>query len=817
MKVLKFGGTSITGIRGIQRVGKIIENKDECAAVVVSAFAGVTDILLEIGHLAREGDESYKPLLEDLKKKHYSVCENLFDELEKKAEKDLEKTFEDVENIINGVCLLREYSKRTSDLLVSYGEKLSAKILVWYLNKQDISAEFLDSGEIIFTDNIYGNANINFDKSEKAIQEKIKQQNGLPIIPGFTGKTSDGQVTTLGRGGSDLSATFIGSCLGVDEIQIWTDVDGFMSADPNKVPDAFSLTSLSYDEALELSYFGAEVLLPPAIQPAREENIPIKIKNTFNKDFPGTIISDETEPLKNFAKGITSIDNISILSISGSGMIGERGISARVFNTLADANINVVLISQASSEQSICVGIPPESAQKAQAELEKEFRSEIQAKRVDSITVEENYSIIAVVGEKMKKTPGVAGRLFSSFGENNINVVAIAQGSSELNISAVICKEDEIRALRAIHEEFFSKKTTVNIILVGTGTIGSELLNQIEENSERLLEEQDLDIRIVGMADINKMLVEPEGIPLSNWKEKLMNSDTASDIPRLIDIISGINLTDCIFVDCTASKAVSDLYEKALEQKMSVVAANKIANTGSYERYANLKQLTADKNVHYLYETNAGAGLPIIDTLNNLKNSGDRIVKIEAILSGTISYIFNEFESGKKFSEIVKKAKKLGYTEPDPRDDLNGKDFARKLLLLSRELGEEMEMEDLKIEELLPERCFEPDSIEGFYEELETLDDKFDQLIKEAESEDKVLRYIATYARGEASIELKKVGSDHPFYSMEGSDNIISIKTSRYKNPLVIKGAGAGAQVTAAGVLADIFRIANSVKKRRSF
>lgn len=817
MKVLKFGGTSVAGTKQIKNVSEIIRNTQDCQVVVVSALGGVTDNLLDAGKLAEDGDRTYERVLENLANRHRIVCNNLLDNPENQIQKEITRIFTQLDSIANGVFLLRELTPRTIDLLVSFGEKLSAKILTAYLNKIGTSAEYLDSHEIIITNDIHNGANINLELSSKAIREKIDFNSTIKVIPGYTGKTISGKTTTLGRGGSDLTATFVGSVIGADEIQIWTDVDGFMSADPGKVPGSFSLTSLSYDEALELSYFGARVLLSPAIQPARDKNVPIRIKNTFNRDFPGTVISDESVPLKNFAKGITSIDEIALITIKGSGMVGVKGISARVFSTLAAANINVILISQASSEQSICVAISPYAAEKAKQALTEEFNLEIQTKMVDSIIIENNYSVIAVIGEKMKKTPGVAGRIFNSLGEKRVNVVAIAQGSSELNISVVIKRQDEVRALRAIHDEFFSEQTIVNIIQVGVGVIGRELLAQIEDTQNKLIQEQNLNIRVIGIANSKKMILDPEGIDLNNWEQQLQDRKSESDIPGLINTVNNINLTDCVFVDCTASEKISELYGTALKKRISVVTANKIANTGPYQVYKKLNKLSDKYNVHYLYETTAGAGLPIIDTVKNLLDSGDKILKLEAILSGTISYIFNSFTSDKKFSQVVREAKKLGFTEPDPRDDLNGKDFARKLLLLCREFGEEIEMDDIKLEKLIPDSCLEAGSVEEFFQELEKQDDKFAKMARQAENKQKSIRYIASYENGEASIVLKEVSGDHPFYHLKGTDNIISIKTARYENPLVIKGAGAGAQVTAAGLLADILKIGVAAKKRRIF
>ena len=816
MRVLKFGGTSIADAAGVQQISEILGSYED-AIVVVSAFGGVTDKLKEAGIMAEKADARYKDMLDAISERHMKAVRELAISREDERICEIERFHEELNKILEGVFLIREFSKRTSDLVLSFGERISARILTAYLKKIGRSAGYLDPSEIIITDDSFTRATIDFQQSSGLIRDRLSGKEGIMVVPGFIGSTEEGLTTTLGRGGSDLSATYIGSVIKAEEVQIWTDVNGFMTADPGKVSEAFSVEKLSYEEALELSYFGAKVLLPPAIRPAKEADVPILIKNTINRGFKGTMITGEGVKLKNFAKGITSIDNISLIVISGSGMVGVRGISARIFKTLADNNINAILISQASSEQSVCVAIEPELTDLARKKLLEEFKLEIDARMIDSISSERDLSIIAVVGDQMKQRPGVAGRLFNAFGEKGINVVAIAQGASELNISVVVSRDDERKALNVLHEAFFSEKTVLNVILAGVGLIGSELLEQIKANQQRLKAEQNLEIRVIALFNSRKILYNKKGIDLENWKEELEDSGQVPAYEDLIRFIDSKEIINNVFVDCTASEEVASLYEGFMKNRVSVVAANKIANTEPIETFRRLNRLANQYSVHYLYETNAGAGLPIIDTLRNLRESGDRITKIEAILSGTISFIFNSCDPETPLSQVVREAKEKGYTEPDPRTDLSGKDFARKLLLLSREIGEEMEYDDIEINPLLPERCMEAEGVEAFFRELEQYDAEFADKLKKAEENGQSLRWIGVYEDSRARIELKAIGSDHPFYKLAGSDNVVSIKTRRYENPLVIQGAGAGAGVTAAGVMADIFRVATAIKKRWTF
>lgn len=814
MKVMKFGGTSLSDADGIQRVAQIImEEKGD--VIICSAFSGITNDLINSGERAANGDQSYKKLYNNIVQRHQRTIERLSLDHDYELIIQIDEIHKELEKMLEGVFLIREFSRRTRDLVMSFGEKVSSRLLTSYLKANHKQAEFCDSYHLIYTDGVFGNARINPERSSKKIMEVLTSEDkSVKIVPGFTGRTENGVITTLGRGGSDLTATFIGSVLRAEEVQIWTDVYGFMSADPNKVKDAFSLDVLSYDEALELSYFGAKVLLPHSIRPAKEKGVPIVIKNTFDQTFKGTRVSKATVPLKDFAKGITSIDSVSLINIKGTGMIGVRGISARIFRTLAENDINAILISQASSEQSVCVAVQPDVTLTACNSLRKEFQLEMMTKRIDEIEVDTNLSIVAVVGDKMRNTPGVAGRIFNAFGEKGVNVVAIAQGASELNISIVISNEDEERALNSLHNAFFTKRRVLNLIVAGKGLIGTELIKQLKKTKKTFLEEKGVELRVISILDSKKMLVDSQGISLNDWKEQLIHSDLTSDTRKLLSMLNENNIINTVFIDCTASEKIANSYISLMQNRISLVAANKIANTKPMSVYEELKKTANQYKVHFLYETNAGAGLPIIDTIRNLKDTGDKIQKFEAILSGTISYLFNQLTESGKFSDIVKKARDLGYTEPDPRVDLSGIDFARKILLLVREFGIDMEFEDIRIEPLLSPYTSEDVSLQEFYQRLVGEDERYSQLVQKAKEKGCVIRWIGKYENGRASIKLEWVSNEHPFFTLKGTDNIIAIYTNRYTNPLVIKGAGAGAEVTAGGVMSDVFRIANAMNKR---
>ena len=830
MKILKFGGSSVENPERIRNVINIIlnsqkENKE--IAVIFSAFGGVTDKLIETSALAAKGDERYKKLFSELEKRHLDTVNSLIAvEKQTKVLNHIKNLLKELEALILGVYLVKELSPKTLDAVVSIGEILSAYIISEYL-KEKTDAEFLDARNLIKTDEGFNNAGIDFELSNKNIREyfegknnangnnnrgRDKNANNNPIqcITGFIGATPSGQTTTLGRGGSDYTAAIFAAALDADEIEIWKDVDGVMTADPRKVKKAFSIASMTYKEAMELTHFGAKVIYPKTMAPAMQNNIALRIRNSFNPKFEGTVVSNAEVKNDYPIKGISSITDIALLRVEGPGMIGVSGISMRLFGALARKNISAILITQASSEHSICFAVEPKQASAAKKVLEEEFALEIKANLIDEVIVESELSILAIVGESMRKATGVSGKLFQALGKNGINVIAIAQGSSELNISVVINKADEVKALNVIHDAFFlSGARTVNLFLVGTGLIGSTLLKQIHVHSKFLNEHYSIDVKVVAIGNTKNMKFKEEGINLDDWKQELENA-SAMDISKFVKLMKLANLSNSVFVDCTASDEVVKHYEDILKSSISIVTPNKRASSSKLENYLKLKAAAQKHGVKFLYETNVGGGLPIISTLQDLFYSGDKILKIEAVLSGTLSYIFNNFKGEKKFSETVKKAKELGYTEPDPRDDLNGLDFARKLLILAREAGFMLELDDVSVENILPDACVKAKSVDEFFLELERNETFFEQKKKAAESKGKTLRFIGILENGKARISLVEVDNMHPFYSLSGADNIISFTTQRYlERPLVIRGPGAGAEVTAAGVFADVINTAN--------
>ncbi len=815
MKVLKFGGTSVGSSDSIKKVIEIVADynaQNIHVAIVSSAMSGITNKLMLAGQKASENDESYLDFLKEIEELHFSTIKDL---LRVKNQSHVLATVKmmlnELEDLMHGVFLLKELSLRTTDLLLSFGERLSCYIINSYAKQQGLDTELLDARLLVKTDNRFGKGRVQMDVTVHNIQEYFKAHTQIQVITGFISSTDKNETTTLGRGGSDYTASIFGAALDAEEIEIWTDVDGVLTTDPRHVKKAFSLSEMTYEEAMEMSHFGANVIYPPTLQPAFQKKIPLRIRNTFNRDFSGTLIKSVADSGNYLVRGISSIRNISLVNFQGSGMVGVAGVSSRLFGVLANSDINLILITQASSEHSICFAIDPKDGALAKLVIEEEFSREMELGKIDSVAIEEQLSIIAIIGEKMAHTPGISGRLFNALGKNGVNVAAIAQGSSERNLSIVIAQKDTSKTLNTIHEVFFlSDVKTLNIFIIGVGLIGGTLIDQIASHNQNLEKDHALKINIVGMTNSKKMVFNEDGLSLDNWKDKLNDNDEVSTISGFIDKMVKLNLQNSVFIDCTASPEVVNKYESVLKHSISIATPNKLASSGDLQLFRTLKLVALENDVKFVYETNVGAGLPVITTLNDLKISGDKILKIEGVLSGTLSYIFNSFTTGTKFSEVVKQAKEKGFTEPDPRDDLNGMDVARKILILSREVGLDISLEDVDINNLLPQSCIDAESVDSFFNELENANDYFDELRTEAEKSGKVLRFLAKMDNGSASVGLEAVDQTNPFYALDGSDNMISFTTDRYmERPLVIKGPGAGAEVTAAGVFAEIISISH--------
>ena len=815
MKVLKFGGSSVATperIRGIVDILKGYYAQGEHFTVVFSAFGGVTDSLIEMSRRAAKGDESYGTLFDHFAERHQSAIEELLSgPARAEAAAQMRQSHEVLKNLLYGVFLVREASDRTMDYVLSFGERSSAYIVAQTLRQAGIPAGYLDARKVIKTDRNFSSAKVDFDSTYHLVRQYYAENPEIQIVTGFIASAKGGLTTTLGRGGSDYTASLLAAGLDAERIEIWTDVSGVLTADPRKVKKAFTIPTMTYAEAMEMSHFGAKVIYPPTLQPALQRGIPLYIKNTFEPDFVGTLISKQSDPQGAAVKGISSIGDVALLTLSGSGLFGVPGIAARLFGSLAQGGINVILITQGSSEHSISFAVQPSVAMKARKRVEAEFAYEIERRIVNAVKVERDLSVAAVIGENMRYQPGISGRLFQALGRNGINAVAIAQGSSELNISVVIPREDEAKALNALHEAFFLSDTKeLHLFMVGVGLIGSTLIKQIHNQVESLKESQGLEIKIIGLANTKRMLFEENGIDLENWKSQLAAAESAVDLPVFIGRMKEMNLSNTIFVDNTANEKVATYYESILNESISVSTPNKIATSSSYLQYQRLKAIAARRGVQFLYETNVGAGLPIISTLNDLISSGDRIRKIEGVLSGSLSFIFNSFDGSRPFSEIVGEAKKKGFTEPDPRVDLSGKDVRRKLLILARETGLPFEAENIDIDPILPEALMDAPDAATFFDLLPEYDKYFADLQSKAAKAGKVLRMIARLDDGEATIGLESVGQDSPFYFLSGSDNMIVFTTARYTDrPLVVRGPGAGAEVTAAGVFAEIIKIGN--------
>lgn len=813
MKILKFGGSSVGSKESIKAVLDIVQkayDSQEHPLVVLSAMSGVTNLLTKMAENAAER-LPFEVDVKFLEEKHFAVVKELIAvKYQNPVFTKLKLMLNDLEEILHGVFALKELSAQSKDLIVSFGERFSNYMVSKIMEQYIPDALYIDASHYVKTDSNFGNAHLNEELTNQLVQSlAITHADKLMFVTGFIGSNDKGRVTTLGRGGSDYTAAIFGAVLNAKVIEIWTDVDGMLTADPRIVKKAFSLPVLSYTEAMELSYFGAKVIYPPTMIPAFMKRIPIAIRNTFNPEFEGTFIQFASDCTQYPIKGISSISDIAIINLSGSGMIGKSGFSGRLFTLLAREQINVVLITQSSSEHSITFAVNPVDAERALKLISQEFELELEAGKLVIPEVEDNLSVLAIVGENMKRTPGMSGRLFAALGRNGINVRAIAQGSSEFNISVIIGKDDLGKALNAVHDAFFAElKKTLHVFNLGTGNIGTTLFRQLAEQHDFLLENNDIEVKVVGISNSRKMLFNVAGINLSNWQGELDGFGGIADLSSFLETMKAMNLPNCVFIDNTASKVPATYYEEIFKANISIVTCNKIANSGEYAQYELLHNTARKHGVDFFYETNVGAGLPIVRVLKDLMLSGDRLLKIEAILSGTISYIFNNFVGEASFYDVVKKAQELGYTEPDPRDDLGGIDFMRKMLILARDAGHKLESSDVDLGAILPESCLKANSVAEFYEELQKAEAYFEALKNKAAAENKVIRYIGMLADGKVTISLQMVDEQHPFYALSGSDNIISFTTERYKErPLVVKGPGAGAEVTAGGVFADLVNV----------
>lgn len=812
MKVLKFGGSSVANAQNIEKVFNCIlaDNPEKKKIVVVSALGGITDTLIKCCYFSAEQNNNYSALLDEAEIRHIDAASSLISQDANKIIEYIKNTFLEIREICNGISLLKELSERTKDRVVSFGERLSSQIIYHALASKNIDTAWADSGKLIVTNSNFGNASVDFDETYKRISSWFaKTNNTITIAPGFIASNKNGEVTTLGRGGSDYTAAIFAAALEADCLEIWTDVSGMMTADPRIVPTAKAIKKISYHEAMELSHFGAKIIYPPTIQPVMNKNIPVWVKNTFAPNDVGTLIeSNGNTGSEETVTGITSIGNICLISLEGSGMVGIPGFSKRLFETLANMRINVIFITQSSSEHSICAGIHENDAENAKQAIDDAFQQEILMKKVEPLIVEKGLSIIALVGDKMKSHTGISGKLFSSLGKNGINIRAIAQGSSERNITAVIASTDVAKATNVIHEAFFEKSLKeINLFIAGVGTVGSKLLTQIAQQQTYLLQNRNLKLKVTGIAKSNHYFIDEKGIDLTNWN-KLVNSGTQENIDDFSKAIMEKNLRNSVFADVTASEAVPAIYEQLLKKSISIVACNKIACSSDLTKYKNLKGLANEYNAKFLFETNVGAGLPIIGTINDLIQSGDTIHKMEAVLSGTLNYVFNHYDGSASFASVVRKAQDEGYTEPDPRLDLSGKDVMRKILILARESGIDMNMEDISNSSFLPEECMTGD-VESFYKSLLKNETHFKTLYQAAANNGCKLKFVASCQNGVASVGLKQIDPSHDFYHLYGKDNIVLFFTDRYSNqPLVVKGAGAGADVTAAGVFGDIIRAA---------
>ena len=810
MKVLKFGGTSVGSVKSILSLKDIVEkeSKHQEVVVVVSALGGITDQLLKTSRLALKGDERWKDEFHAMVERHHKMIDTAITDTDDREElfNKVDQLFDQLQSLYYGVYLIHDLSNKTQDAIVSYGERLSSYIVAKLIR----GSKWLDSRKFIKTQDTHGKRSLDSELTYKLVQEAFADLPRISVVGGFISSDRDtNEITNLGRGGSDYTASIIAAALNADMLEIWTDVDGFMTADPRVIKTAYTINELSYIEAMELCNFGAKVIYPPTIYPVCVKNIPIRVKNTFNPSSKGTIIKQKIENDQKPIKGISSISGTTLITITGLSMVGVVGVNRRIFTSLANNGISVFMVSQASSENSTSIGVRDADADEAVNVLNEEFHAEIEDGRMFPMHAESGLATIAIVGENMKHAAGIAGKLFGTLGRSGISVIACAQGASETNISFVVESRYLRKSLNVLHDSFFlSEYKVLNLFICGVGTVGGKLIDQIQSQYEELKQRSHLKLNVVGIASSHNAIFNRDGIDLTNYREELHNSEP-SDPAKLRDNILGMNIFNSVFVDCTASKDIAALYQTFLENNISVVAANKIAASSDYESYVKLKKTAIARGVKFRFETNVGAGLPIIGTINDLRNSGDKILKIEAVLSGTLNFIFNEISSDVPFSETVRRAKEQGYSEPDPRIDLSGTDVIRKLVILTREAGYRVEQADVEKHLFVPDEYFKG-SLEDFWKNLPKLDADFESKRKKLEAEHKKWRFVATMDGGKTSVALKAVGADHPFYNLEGSNNIVLLTTERYKEyPMLIQGYGAGASVTAAGVFANIMSIAN--------
>ena len=809
MKVMKFGGTSVGSVQSILSVKRIVEAAEGPVIVVVSALGGITDKLINTSRMAASGDAAYEQEFREIVTRHVEMVKRVIPEFDAQmaVQRKVGELLNELKDIFQGIYLIKDLSQKTSDTIVSYGERLSSIIAA-----ELTGAQWYDSRRFIKTEKKFSKHVLDTELTNRLVRETFSTLPPVALVPGFIATDKDtGDVTNLGRGGSDYTAAIIAAALEADSLEIWTDVDGFMTADPRVISTAYTISELSYVEATELCNFGAKVVYPPTIYPVCHKNIPILIKNTFNPEGAGTVIKQTvSSPQSKAIKGISSINDTSLITVQGLGMVGVIGVNYRIFKALAKNGISVFLVSQASSENSTSIGVRNADAELACRVLTEEFAKEIEMGEISPVQAEKDLATVAIVGENMKHTPGIAGKLFGTLGRNGINVIACAQGASETNISFVVDSKSLRKSLNVIHDSFFlSEYQVLNLFICGIGTVGGKLIEQIQSQRQRLMQENGLQLNVVGIADASRSMFSREGFDLSRFREELKEKGQPSDTGKLRDGVIGMNIFNSVFVDCTASADVASIYKDLLMHNVSVVAANKIAASSAYDNYRELKQIARQRGVKYLFETNVGAGLPIINTINDLIHSGDKILKIEAVLSGTLNYIFNKLSADVPFSQTIRMAQQERYSEPDPRIDLSGKDVIRKLVILAREAGYRIEQSDVEKHLFVPDDFFEG-SLDDFWRRVPTLDADFEARRKKLEAEHKHWRFVARLDGGKASVGLMEVAPGHPFYGLEGSNNIILLTTERYREyPMMIQGYGAGADVTAAGVFADIMSIAN--------